>query len=144
MATRPRDVRASSPARTRNGSATSSTVSALLADGHRQRGDTHRPAAEAATQGVEDGPVEPVEAQVVDVVEGQRPGRDLPGDDAVGLDLGVVADPPQQPVGDPGGAPGPTGDLGRPLGRERHIEQRGGAVQDALQLCDLVEVQVGR
>ena len=44
----PRGVRASRPARTRNGSHTSSTVSRLLPHGHRQRGQADRPAAERA------------------------------------------------------------------------------------------------
>ncbi len=49
----------------------------LLADGDRERPDTDRSAAEAAHQGVEHGAVEPVEAELVDVVHGQRRLRDL-------------------------------------------------------------------
>ena len=76
MATRPRDVRASRPARTRNGSHTSSTVLRLLPHGDRERRDADRAAAEAHDQRLEHGAVEPVQPEVVDVVEGERgPGH---------------------------------------------------------------------
>ena len=86
---------------------------ALLTDRDRQRGEADRAAAEPPAQRVEHGPVEPVEAELVDLVELERGVRDLEGDDAVGADLGVVADPAQQPVGDPRRAARPGRDLGR-------------------------------
>ena len=142
MATRPRGVRARKPCRTRNGSATSSTVSrsspTATASVERPTGR----AAEPAAEDVEDGAVEPVEPELVDLVEVERCVRDLEGDRAVGADLGVVADPAQQPVGDPRRAARPRGDLGRTLRRDGYAEQPGRAVHDPVELGDVVELEV--
>lgn len=75
---------------------------ALLPHRDRERGEADRPAAEQLEQGLQDTAVEPVETAAVDLVhlEG-RPG-DVPGDEAVGLDLRVVPDAAQQAVGDTG------------------------------------------
>ncbi|MDT5287643.1 MAG: holliday junction helicase RuvB, partial [Mycobacterium sp.] len=77
----------------------------VRADGHRERGHPHRSATEAAGEHREHGAIQPVQAQLVDVVDGKRGLGDVTGDDAVGADLGVVADPAQQPVGDAGRTP---------------------------------------
>ena len=73
-------VRASMPTRTRNGSQTSSTVvgSSPTATASVVRPD--RTAAERAAQRAEHRTVQPVQAQLVDVVDGQRGPGDLPGD----------------------------------------------------------------
>src|SRR4051794_33449534 len=70
---------------------------ALLADGDRQRAEPDRPAAEAAAQNIEDGPVEAVEAGAVHLVEVQRPSGDVEAAGPVAADLCVVADPSQEP-----------------------------------------------
>lgn len=79
---------------------------ALLPHRDGERGQADRPAAEQLEQGLQDSAVQPVEAARVDLVDLERGGRDVAGDDPVGLDLGVVADPAQQAVGDPGRAAG--------------------------------------
>ena len=137
VATRPRGVRASSPART---SCSSRALARgpdeerlgdlldglhLLADGDREGADADRPAAEPAHQRVQHGSVEPVQPQFVHVVDGQRGTGDLLGDHPVGPDLGVVAHPAEQPIGDPRCAPGPTGDLHRAVRPDVHGEQLG-------------------
>ena len=95
VATRPLGVRASIPARTRNGSHTSSTVVALLTDRDREGGNSDRTATETAGERRQHGTVEPVQAELVDVVYRQRVLRDVARDDAVGADLGIVAHPAQ-------------------------------------------------
>ena len=100
VATRPRGVRASIPARTRNGSHTSSTVVASSPTATASVETPDRSAAEAAGQRRQHGAVQPVEAELVDVVDRERVLRDVAGDHAVGANLGVVAHPAQQPVGD--------------------------------------------
>ena len=60
------------PARTRNGSHTSSTVAASSPDRHGQRRNPDGAAAEAAGQRRQHRPVQPVQAQFVDVVDRQR------------------------------------------------------------------------
>ncbi len=64
------------------------------------------------------------------------------GDDAVGADLGVVAHPAQQPVGDAGRAARAAGDLVRAVGFESHVEQPRRAGQHLLQFGGVVEVHV--
>ncbi len=73
--------------------------------------DTPTAAAEAAGQRRQHRPVQPVEAELVDVVDRQRGLGDVAGDHAVGTHLGEVTDPAQLPVGDPWRAPRATGDL---------------------------------
>ena len=71
-----------------------------------------------------------------------RPSRaDGEVDRAVAPDLGEVADAPQQPVGDAGRAPGPTGDLGRAGYVDLHAEDAGGALHDGRQLAGRVVVE---
>ena len=77
---------------------------ALLADRDGEGRDADRSPAEAAAQHVEHGPVEAVEAGLVDLEQLERGLRHRQGQHAVGADLGVVADPAQQPVGDAGRA----------------------------------------
>ena len=69
--------------------------------------------------------VEPVEPEIIDVVDGQGGLRGVAVDHAVGAHLGVVAHPAQQPVGDSGCAPGPAGDLVGAVGGDRHAEDSG-------------------
>src|SRR3954454_11515897 len=114
----------------------------LLRHGHGERRETHRTAAEAAQQRVEHRPGEPVQAQLVDLVDLERRSRDLPVDDAVSTDLGVVAHASQQPVGDPGRAPSAPGDLFGAVRAQRHLEQRGATHEHLLELGRGVEVEM--
>ena len=133
--TRPRGVRAIMPARTRNGSQTSSNGGGLL-DRHRQRRHPDRAAAEAAGQRRQHRPVQPVQAEFVDVVDHQCGLGDVAGDDAVGAHLGEVTDPAQQPVGNPG-VPRERRAHPRGLGAQFNAEDSGGAGQHPLQLGGL-------
>ena len=79
------------------------------ADG--QRGQAHRTAAEAFAQRAEERPVHLVEAPLVDTEHGQPVVGRLLVDDARATNLGEVAHPTQQTIGDPRRAPRPAGDL---------------------------------
>ena len=146
VATRPRGVRASSPSRTRNGSATSSTVSRSSPTATARVDSPTGPPPKRRQQGVEHGPVEPVEARA------RRPRRaasaaraTVAGDHAVGPDLGVVADPAQQPVGDARRAAGAAGDLGGAVrGRASTPSRPAERCSDPLELVGRVELQVAR
>src|SRR5581483_2992907 len=94
----------------------------LFADADGERRQTDRAAAEAATYGVEDGAVEFVEALLIHAEESEALVGCLLGDDAVAPNLGVVADPAQEAVGDSRCTAGPAGDLGRALLIELHAE----------------------
>ena len=70
-----------------------------------------RPRTELLDDGREQPPVHVIEAQGVHFEHPQGLVRHRGGDVAVGPDLGEVANPPQQPVGDARGSPGPSSDL---------------------------------
>ncbi len=76
VAIRPLGVRSIRPQSNRNGSYTSSTVSGRLAHCDRQRRQTDRASDEGAAQRVEDGPVDLVEAELVDLEQRERVARD--------------------------------------------------------------------
>lgn len=75
---------------------------ALLAHGYREGGQPDGAAAEEFQQGAEHRPVQPVETSGIDLVDPEGHGGDGAVDPPVRLDLGVVPDAPQQPVGDTG------------------------------------------
>ena len=118
--------------------------SRLLTDSHRQGREPDRAAAEAPDERVEHGGVEPVQPDLVDLVDLESRAGDLEGDHAVGLDLGVVADPAEQPVGDARGPPRPAGHLRGAGVVHRHIEQLRRPPQHGLELLGGVEVHVRR
>src|SRR3954452_12260944 len=84
----------------------------FFADRNRQRGKTYRSAPETAAQGVQNRPVQPVQAHLVHLVqlEGRLGQRE--GDMAVRADPAAAADPSQQRVSDSMLTPGTRGDLG--------------------------------
>src|SRR3954462_8718639 len=78
VATRPRGVRARRPARTRNGSQTSSTVGGPPPPPPpRGAAPPPRPPPELGARRGAPGAVQPVQAELVDVVERQRRAGDL-------------------------------------------------------------------
>ena len=91
---------------------------------------------------IEHGAVEPVEPGLVDLEQLERPLGQRDVDRAVAADLGEVADPPQQSVGDPRGAPRPRRDLGGRVGIDRDLEQSGRSGHDPLQVVGLVELEM--
>ncbi len=115
----------------------------LLAHADGEGRQAHGAAAEAPAHRDQDGPVDLVEAGLVDLEQGQALAGGGLGDDALGPDLGVVADPAQQPVGDAGRAPGPAGDLVAAGGVEGDAHDPGRPHDDGLQLGDVVVVEAG-
>src|SRR6266511_1621336 len=65
-------------------------------------------------------------------------------DPAVAPDLGVVADPPEEPVGDPGRYSGSSRDLLGSRGLHRGPQDAGGTVHDLGQLLVRVVVKAWR
>src|SRR4051812_28753210 len=114
----------------------------LLPHGDGEGRDAHRATPEAHHQGLEDGAVEAVQPEVVDVVERERGTGHLAGHPAVGLDLGEVAHAAEQPVGDARCAPRAAGDLRGPVVGQLHAEQGGAAREHELQLGRLVELHL--
>lgn len=115
---------------------------ALLPHGHCEGRQAHRAAAEELQQRAEHRPVQPVQAPGVDLVHPECRGGDGAVDPAVRLDLGVVTDAAQQPVGDTGRTAGAAGDLGGAVGVYRDVEEAGRAVDDAFQFGGGVELHV--
>ena len=112
---------------------------------HRDREGRHpdRATAKAAGQRREHRPVQSVQPQLVDVVDRQCGLGDITGDHPVSTHFGVVAHPPQQPVGDARGTAGTQGDLRAGLRAEFDAEDSGGAVQHLLEFSRFIEVHVG-
>src|ERR1022692_4614575 len=115
----------------------------LLADRDGEGGQADRAAPEPDDQRPEHRPVEAVQALLVDLVQFEGRAGEITGDHPIGTDLGVIADPPEQPVGDPRGSPAPASDLVGPVGTESHPEQVRRPPDDDLQFGRLIEVQVG-
>ena len=79
---------------------------------------------------------------MVDLVNRQRRTGHVEGGEAVGPHLRVVTHPAQQPVGDPGSAAGPAGDLGRPGRVDPHAQNRRRTGEHIDQVGRVVEVQM--
>ena len=84
---------------------------ALFADGRRQVVDADGAAVELVHDRLEHAAVHGVEALVVDAEAIQAQADDVHVDEAAALDLGEVAGPTEQAVGDPRRAPGASGQL---------------------------------
>ncbi len=114
----------------------------FLPHSDRQSRQAHRTAAEAAHQRLQHGPVEPVQAERVYIIDAQGGPGDLARDDSVRPHLGVVTNPAQQPVGDPRRPTRPPGNLGGAVAGETYPQQPGRAGQHTGQLIGIVEVHV--
>ena len=84
----------------------------LLSDGRRQIIDPDRPAVEFFDDRQQQAPIHAVETVGVHLQHRKRGVSDRGGDMAVTLDLGIVAHPAQQTIGDARCAPGTPCDLG--------------------------------
>ena len=115
----------------------------LLGHGHRERVEPDGSAGERDAECGEDGSVDLVEAELVDLEERQRVAGDAGGDPAVGADLGEVADALQEAVGDARRTAGAAGDLLRRVGLERHAQDPSGALHDRDQVGGVVVVEAG-
>jgi hypothetical protein len=98
-------------------------------------------AGEGGAQRLEDAVVEAVEAALVDLEQVEGGAGDRDGDDAVGADLGVVADALEEAVGDPGRPAAAPGDLVGAVVVEGDLEDGRGAGDDALEVGLAVEVE---
>ena len=84
-----------------------------FSDADGKRAETNGSAAELLTQVAENRPVDLVESERVDSEQGKTIVGGGGVDGTVAADLGVVAHPTKQTIGDARCAPGPTSDLGR-------------------------------
>ena len=115
----------------------------LLADADGQGAEAHRTAVELLADRREDRPVDLVETAPVDAEQLQAILCRGHRDGAVATHLGVVANAPQQPIGDSWRASRTAGDLPRSLGRDADVQDSGGATHDRLQLVVGVVVETG-
>ena len=106
----------------------------FFAKGRGQGAQTHRPAVILLQDGEQDLPVDAVQAQLVDVQEGEGGVGGGLIDAAVALNLGVVPHPFQQPVGNAGGAPGAPGDFPGAVRLDVDLQHPGGPADDVGQV----------
>src|SRR5207342_1357061 len=116
----------------------------LLADRDGQGREPDRAAAELGRDRVEQGAVAAIEAAGVDLEHLQGEGGDLGVDRAAIPDLGDVADPLQQPVGDPRRAARALCDRPRPLGVDLDPEDAGRTDDDLAQVLGAVVLEAVR
>ena len=114
---------------------------ALFADGGGQVVDTDRPAVELMQDRFEQLAVHQVEADRIDIEHRQRGVSHFARDDAIGLDLGVIAHAAQQAVGDTRCAARALGDLQCAVFGDLGVEQASRARDDLRQLGGRVELQ---
>ncbi len=138
---RPRAVRIRKPCWIRNGSSTSSIVPRSSLSAAASDLDADRAAVEVLDDRGHQAAVVRVETFRVDLEHLQRGAGDGGGDDAAGLDLGVVAHAAQQTVGDARRAAGALGDLAGAFRLARDAEDLGGAAHDRGELERAVELQ---
>ncbi|KAG0926324.1 hypothetical protein G6F31_018429 [Rhizopus arrhizus] len=106
-----------------------------------QRFDAHRATIEVIDHGLQQAPIELVEALRVNLQHLHRGLRDSLVDVATGLDLGIVAHAAQQAVGDTRRATRAARDLASAIGGAVDAEDAGRAAHDPGQLFDAVELQ---
>ena len=115
----------------------------LLPHAHRQRGQPHRASPEAGAQGLQDGAVQAVQPEGIDLEDLQGGPRSLqvqvPGS---AVDLGPVLDPAQQAVGDTRGTTRAASQLRTGLRLQLHAQQPGRAGQDPGELGGTVVLQM--
>jgi len=114
----------------------------FLPDRHGQSAQSHRAAAEAVHDRLQDSAIDPIQADHVHLIQLQSSPRCVQVDDAITVHLGPIPDPAQQPVGDPRSAAAPASDFRTALVRDVDVEQPRAAVHDAFEVGDLVEVEV--
>ena len=113
----------------------------LLVDGRGDRPDADRAAAEVLDDGREDLAVDVVEPQSVDLHHVQGPLGFLRRDDAVALDVDVVPDAAQQPVGHARRPSRAQGDLAGPGIVDLDLEDPGRALDDLLQVFVFIVIE---
>ena len=113
----------------------------LLAQRRSQVVDSYRPAIELVDHGQQQTTVEVVEATLVDIEQVQCLVGDHPGNVALPPDLGEVAYPAQQAIGDSRRTAGALGDFRRALRLDLQAENAGRPTDDGRQVLDVVELQ---
>ena len=113
----------------------------LLVDGHRERREPDRAAAELAADRAEDLAVQAVQALLVDLQQVQRGAGRLGVDDAAAADLRVVAHALEQAVGHARGAAGALGDRPRAGGLDLDLQHARAAGHDPRQVVGRVVVE---
>src|SRR5438874_3974548 len=114
-----------------------------LADGDRQRLETHWAAAEALTERAEHRTVDLVEPELVDAEDRQTVVGRGPIDHAAAAYLGKVTGTAQQPIGNAGCAPCAAGDLAGTVVVDLDAEDAGGARNDRLEVGRRVVLEPG-
>lgn len=104
--------------------------SGFFTDGDGETADAYGAASEFGENGVEHAFVHFVEAIAVDIEHGEGLIGNIAGDFVVGADLGVVAHPAEEVVGDAGGAAAAGGDFEGTGVIDIDIENAGGALDD--------------
>ena len=141
VAIRPCGVRSRKPSRSRNGSYTSSMVSGSSASTAASAWTPTGSRLELLDDRRQQLAVGGVEAEVVDVEDRHRLDHGLLVDPPVAVDLGVVADPAEQPVDDPRRAPAALRDQPRGVRVDLDAEDARRPADDRGQLVLAVEVE---
>ena len=142
--TRPRGVRCKNPAWIRIGLVQILECSAIFTERGCERPDSHGAARELLDDRVQDAAVELVEAVFVDLEAGQgRPGRREDRYRAAG-DLGEIAQPPKQAVGDTRGPAAAARDLAAPASAVTRRPESARSAGRSRQRRRIVEVQARR
>src|SRR5699024_11383388 len=97
-------------------------VLGLLPHRHCERGQTHRTTTELVHERIQDGPVHPIQAKSVDLVQLQCHTGGLQRQHPVPTHFGVVTYTAQEPIGDPGRTTRPARDLPSGLLLQRSAE----------------------
>ncbi len=113
----------------------------LFTDGGGNGLQPHRATVKLGNNGIEQLVVHFVQADVVNLQLGQGISDHVPGGNALGLDLGIVAHPLEQAVGHPRCAPRPAGDFPKSLKFRFHLQNPGGTLEDDFNGLLVVEVQ---
>src|SRR5919106_225146 len=118
--------------------------SRVLADGGGEGRESNRSSPESLHQSRQDGEVDAVEPLLVHLEQGQGIGRGFLCHSPVTSNLGVVADPTEEPVGDTRGPPGPPSDLPRSTLVHLHLQDARGTPNHQSQLVVIVVVETWR
>jgi hypothetical protein len=115
---------------------------ALFANRDRKGRQSYRTTPEPAAHGIKNRAIQSIETELVHLVQLERILCDLARHSPIGSNLGIVAHPAEQPVRDARSAARAAGDLDSADWIQWDRKQLGGAVQDVLQCCGVVEIEL--
>ena len=113
----------------------------FFSHGDSQRRDADGAAAELDDDGFQDSLIHFIQAIVIDIEHGQGLIGELSGDDAIALDLGIIADASKEVIGDAGGAAAAASDFQGAFFGDPDIEDGAGAVDNFLQFFARIVIQ---